>query len=565
MDAAVFQPKEVRGFLVSQVGYDAGRFKQAVLRATDADWMTGSRFAILDVYNEKTYLEGDVLLWGEKWMSTWWTVDFTSLYRKGTYRIHIWRNRKELAQSDPFEISENQVWDKTVEAVAFTQFEERAAKARHGSGWKDCGSDWRECGSHTFALIGQCDLLHFGFEFMPLAEQKRLGDIIRTGCRYLCLLMEKAKSAGYPEGAIAHEIPNHAVVIPGDAASASMALGYASRLLFDWWPEECGDWLHRSRSLFDFFLSTEPWQDGGFSAMNRGLPQDFVPEGFMTRDLSMALWAGLQLYASGIVTIREKLIGLVEQILSRQITEEEAEFGFWGHFREFSGSRHSEKANTHHDVGHDTGTVLAFNVLPLMEFCQRFPGYSGTPAVRKAVENFAAHFAEPACRANPFGLLPQGVFDGEGLLDFCGPWHGTNVTYGYFASMAVRLAAFAKLPYLYEAAVGNIQWICGLHAGVTRESMAGSVIWRETIPEGQAISYSQILGVGRRCAGGWTDIRGTVVNGFATNPQFTLQVPPTQKNDGPWLFTEEDWVPHSGGFLSAVAVMRAHFSAPWNQ
>ena len=131
--------------------------------------------------------------------------------------------------------------------------------------------------------------------------------------------------------------------------------------------------------------------------------------------------------------------------------------------------------------------------------------------------------------------------------------------------MAVRLAAFAKLPALYDAAVGNLQWVCGLHAGVTAEAMAGCVVWRETVPEGMALPYSQILGVGRRCVGGWSDIRGTILNGFATNPQFTLQIPPTRENDGPWLFTDEDWVPHAGGFLSAVAVMRAHFAVPWNQ
>ncbi len=564
MDAVSFKPKQTQGFMVSQVGYDAGRFKQAVLRSTDPAWMDGCRFDARDVYNSKIYFEGEVLSWGEKWGSVWWTADFTGLYREGTYVLHVSRNGQEVTRSDPFPISENQVWNQTVEAVAFTQFEERAKKARHGSGWKDCGSDWRECGSHTFALIGLCDLLHFGFEFMGTDQQKRLGEIIRTGCRFLCLLMDKARSAGYPEGAIAHEIPNHAIVLPGDVASASMALGYASRLLFDWWPEESSDWLRRAKSGFVRFLAMDPYGEGGFSGMNRGLPESFSPEGFMTRDLSMALWAGLQLYSSGMVEVKAQLFSLSEQILDRQIGLEQAESGYWGHFREFASTPHSEKANTHHHVGHDTGTVMAFNVLPLMEMCQRFFDNTKTPRIRKAVCDFAEHFAVPACSANPFGLLPQGVFGDEGLLDFCGPWHGTNVTYGYFSSMAVRLAAFASQPALYNAAVGNLQWICGLHAGVTVESMAGSVVWRETIPEGVALPYGQIIGVGHRCAGGWSDIRGTIVNGFATNPQFTLQVPPTRGNDGPWLFTDEDWVPHAGGFLSAVAVMRAHFAVPWN-
>ncbi len=614
MDATKFIPKQIHGFLVSQVGYDAGRYKQALLRSTDSSWMNNCHFEVRDVYNNSVYLTGDVVNWGEKWASTWWKIVFTDLYREGTYRILVLRGTEELAISDPFKIAENQVWNETIEPVAFEQFESRSKLARHGKGFKDCGSDWRECGSHTLALIGLCDLLLNGFEFMPVAQQKRLMDIIRTGCLFLCTLMDKAESAGYEPGSVAHEIPNHALVLPGDIASTSYVLGYASRLLFEFYPEDATDWLKRANLAFKRFLLVEPWKDGGFSRMNRGLPESYelggkseiyrledktemynseenaeinssnckletnIPDGNlkrgksktyfleekMTRDIMMELWAGLQLYSSGIVSVKEQLFLLTEEILSRQISKNDAEAGFWGHFREFSNSRHSEKANTHHDVGHDTGAVIGFNILPLMEMCTRFYEHPSTPRIKAAIVQFAKNFVIPACQANPFDLLPQGVFGEEGLLDFCGPWHGTNVTYGYFASMATKLAAFVGEPYLYQIAVGNIQWICGLHAGVTKESMEGCVYWRETIPEGEAIAYSQILGVGQRCVKGWSTIKGTILNGFATNPQFTLQVPPTKSNDGPWLYTDEDWVPHAGGFTSAVAVMRNHFSVPWN-
>jgi hypothetical protein len=487
------------------------------------------------------------------------------LFRSGTYRLHVLRAGDELAVSDPFIIGEHRVWDAALEPVAFTQFEERAARARHGAGWKDCGSDWRECGSHTFALIGQCDLLQYGFEFLGLEGQTRLAGIIRTGCAYLCSLMDKAKSAGYPDGAVAHEVPNHSVVIPGDVVSTAMVLGYASRLLHDFYPAEAADWLGRARAAFAYFQVMDVWKEGGFSGINRGLPEGFVPRTFMTRDLSMALWAGLQLYSSGIVSVRENLFRLADRILSRQIAQDQAEFGYWGHFREFEDAPHSEKANTHHHVGHDTGSVLAFNALPLVELCRRFFDHPKEPLYRKAVGDLVDHFLIPACRANPFGLLPQGVFDGQGLLDFCGPWHGTNVTYGYFASMAVRLAEFTKRKELLDFAQGNFQWLCGLNSGITQESLKGCVVWRETVPKGAAVAYSQILGVGHRSVGGWTDIRGTIVNGFDTNPQFTLQVPPSVENDGPWLYTDEDWVPHSGGFLSAMALLRAHYNYPWNK
>ena len=62
--------------------------------------------------------------------------------------------------------------------------------------------------------------------------------------------------------------------------------------------------------------------------------------------------------------------------------------------------------------------------------------------------------------------------------------------------------------------------------------------------------------MGRQSVGNWTGIRGTIPNGFSTNPQFKLVVEPTVENDGPWLYTDEDWIPHGAGWLSALAHMR---------
>lgn len=564
MDATAFKPARVTGFLVSQVGYDARLVKHALIRSTEGAFADGAQFEVRDAYNGRVFASGSVARWGEKWGSTWWTVDFTALDRSGCYRVHVSRAGQELLVSDPFEIGESVVWNSTVEPVAFAQLEERARQARHGRGWKDCGSDWRECGSHTFTIIGLCDLLQYGFYYMPPEQQRRLSGIIATGCDFVLDLMAKAESAGYAPGAVAHEIPGHALVLPGDVISAAMALGYASRMLFDHFPEKSALYLARAAQAFECFTHMEPWTEGGLSCLNRGIAEGYVPHGFMTRDLLMALWAGLQLYSSGRVAVRPRLFALAQEILARQIDEAHAEAGLWGHFWEFEDHHHSEKANTHHHVGHDTGTVLAWNVLPLLELCQRFYDDPQIEPVRRAIGDFARHFALPACQANPFGLLPMGVFDGEGLLDFCGPWHGANVTYGYFASQAVRLAETTGLKEFLDIAVGNIQWICGLNAGITAEAMEGSLVWRETIPAGTALPMSQIVGVGRRSVGGWAGIPGTIVNGFATNPQFTLQVPPTRANDGPWLFTDEDWIPHAGGFLSAVAVLRNHINVPWN-
>lgn len=87
-------------------------------------------------------------------------------------------------------------------------------------------------------------------------------------------------------------------------------------------------------------------------------------------------------------------------------------------------------------------------------------------------------------------------------------------------------------------------------------ALAGCLKWKDEIAPDRAISYSQIWGVGNRYAGGWNDIVGTICNGFDVNPQFQFRVPPAAAYDSPKLFTDEDWIPHAAGWISALARMR---------
>lgn len=150
----------------------------------------------------------------------------------------------------------------------------------------------------------------------------------------------------------------------------------------------------------------------------------------------------------------------------------------------------------------------------------------------------------------------MGYFAGEGLLNFCGPWHGFNTAITYGASLAAQLENFNGDRAFREIATGNLQWITRLHSGITRESLKSNTFWREEMPDGQALPYSQIEGVGRRRVGNWTGIIGTIPNGFDVNPQFQIVVKPTLVNDGPWMYTDEDWIPHAGGWISTLAHLR---------
>ena len=561
---------EVSGFLTSQVGYDLGDPKRALIRSHKRSYLPEDATYQVLLAGDKgcgdaPVLSGDVHYWGEVWQAHWWEIDFSALQDAGNYVIVVHATapddhvRHTLLRSEMVEVGENLLWKKTVEPIALEQMEARARLARNGIGWKDCGAEWREANSHASTLIGLCELLSLGFEWLTPDQIERLRRQILHGCDYLALLQDAGSRVGAPPGALVHEIPNHLVVIPGDSAQAVVALAHAGRLLADTHPEKSAEYIHRAaRAMNYLILEAEPYKGGNFSAMNHGAPDDFeVPDEFMTRDLAMMMWGCVQLFAGGQTSYKRHAIRFAREIMARQVPEKEAEDGLHGHFYTFASATITEKANCHHHVGHDTGTTFPHFIAPLLDMATRWADHPDVPLWHSCVRRFAEGYLVPACKRNPFYLLPMGVFPGEGLLSFCGPWHGINTSYGFGAMLAVACEGVSPDPALRQIAVGNLQWFCGVNAGITSKSFDGCVIWRDEVPEGQAVAYSQIYGVGRRWTGNWTGIRGSVANGFDVNPQFQLVVEPTVANDEPLLYTDEDWIPHGAGFLAGLSALRA--------
>jgi hypothetical protein len=557
---------DVNGFLTSQVGYDLGDPKRALIRSYREDYVPeGAGYRVVPVTAEDAatapVLAGEVRYWGEAWHAHWWEIDFTDLEEAGSYVIDVRTPGGEtLFTSDPVEIGDNLLWERTVEAIALDQLEARARLARNGIGWKDCGAEWREANSHATTVIGLCELLSVGFEWLTAEQVARLRAQIIRGCDYLAILQDAGQRIGAPKGALVHEIPNHLVLIPGDTAQAVVALAHAGRLLADTHPERSQAYIERAARAMDYLiLEVEPMGGLNFSAMNHGAPEDFqVPDELMTRDLAMMMWGCMQLYAAGQTAYRRHAVRFARRVMARQVPQARAEDGLYGHFYTFDTADITEKANCHHHVGHDTGATFPHYIAPMLDMATRWATHPDAERWRDCVRTFAEGYLIPACQRNPFYLLPVGYFAGEGLLSFCGPWHGINVSYGFGAALAVACQGVSGDPALRQIAVGNLQWVCGLNAGITTRSFEGCVIWRDEVPEGRAVPYSQIYGVGRRWTGNWTGIRGTVPNGFDVNPQFQLVVEPTVENDEPLLYTDEDWIPHGAGFLAGLTALRGH-------
>ncbi len=557
------------GILVSCIGYEAGEAKRCLVRSDSADFLTeGARFSVEDTQTGNETLAGRFSFWGGRWGAFWWIADFTALDRAGRYRVKIpsdSTDRGESLFSDAFCIGPNILWSTTIRSVALDQLEERSRRARNGIGWKDCGTSWREANSHATTCIGLCDLISYGFPFLEQGDAERAYAQLYVGCSYLAVLQDKAEAIGHPRGALVHEIPNHLLVIPGDVAQAATAFAYASRLCADVDPKRSAEYLTRADAAFAYLMnSARPYGEAGFQRSNHGAAADYsVPDEWMTRDLLMRLWACTELYAAGRTALKDTAIMLAEEILGRQVPEVEAEDGLYGHFYLFGSKGPTEKANFHHHPGHDCGAVFPHYLFPLMDMARRWYDHPAAPRWRETVRRFAYGYFLPACRRNPFYLLPMGIFPGSGLLDFCGPWHGANVTLAFASALATDLEGFLGDQAFRDIAVGNLQWIAGLNAGVSADCFGGMCLWRPDLPTGRFFPYSQIHGIGTRSVGVWTDIPGTIPNGFSANPQFEFSVEPSVEADGPFFFTDEDWIPHSAAWMSALAkLMDRRFLKP---
>ncbi|GCE14635.1 cellulase N-terminal Ig-like domain-containing protein [Tengunoibacter tsumagoiensis] len=552
---------DMTGLLYSQIGYDIKDPMRALIRSTNPSYVPeGALFTLVNTSTEQVVIQKPVSYWGELWKSSWWELDFSELDDAGTYTLSVQAEGKELCKSDPFNVATHLLWDETLTIVALDQMEERARLARNQNGWKDCGSTIREVNSHATCLIGLCDLMNTGFQWLTHSEIERLAQQLLIGCNYLATCQDKAEKLGLGKGSIVHEIPDDMVVIPGDVAQCVVAFARTSRLIIERYPSQSDEYLERAVAAYDYLLEqAHPLGQSGFSPLNHGASADFqVPDEWMTRDLLMMIWGGMELWISGKTHYKERVIHMARQVLQRQVPRDRPEGEFYGHFYTFDHCDFTEKANIHHHIGHDTGGTFPNYIVGLIEMTRRWYDDPEAPIWRKAVEDFAYGYFLPACSKNPFYLLPEGYFKGQGLLVFCGPWHGMNTSIAFTATLATKLETFTGDRAFRKISVGNLQWIAGLNAGITQHSFKGCEFWHEEIEPSQVIPYSQIYGIGTRYVGCWSDIRGSIPNGFSVNPQFQLTVEPTQEADGPWLFTDEDWIPHSAGWVSALTILREH-------
>jgi hypothetical protein len=322
------------------------------------------------------------------------------------------------------------------------------------------------------------------------------------------------------------------------------------------------EYLDRARHAFVWIEKNGPIinpEEPIFFPSVHGAPQGTTPpkDQWMTRDLVMMMSAAVEIFKAGDHKYKDEAIRLARQVAKRQVPQDENEGGFYGHFytyddyTDFGNIKFTEKANIHCGAWSREGRIYnkgghyPHYLLPLIEMIKLWPSHQDAGLWQQVLQDFAYGYFLPVSKESPFFILPAGYYDDEGLLYFGSWYHGHNNIYGFAASLALEFQKYFKDDRFIDIATGNIQWIAGLNCGWKREK------------SDHYNSISMIAGIGSRSVESWSNIPGTIINGFSASKQFKI-FPPSLEKDLPAYLDDEGYIAHSLPYLAALARFRAY-------
>lgn len=543
----------------SQVGYDLDLPKIAMIQHNDSAFISkNSTFKLSQITNDKMVFSGTIIPQGKKWNKYWWRVDFTDCKISGSFYLTIidekqtlYKSRKEL----PLKISNDLLWNETWYKTALAHLKIRDSLSyKPEGGWKDCGSPLQEVSSHIIMLNALCDLIELTASELTDSEIEEVNKQLVVGANYVTQCQDKAKELGFQEGAVIHEMRENYKVVTGNVAKTAMILARISRLIKKDNTRLAQTYLERSVKAYNWISTYGPvlhWENSNNYAITHGAPYGMKrpPKEWMTRDLLMMMWASVELYKCGETKHKQNAIDYAKQIMARQVPQDKAEEGLYGHFYTYDSYEFTEKANIH--CGAWNANYKAYNqgghfphyIIPFIEMSTLWPNHKDANRWDSTVRNFAYNYFLPATNRNPFKILPAGYFKGIGLLNWSGWYHGHNKIFGYAAGLAMEFYRLYCDKQFIEIATGNLQWITGLHTG-----------FHENNPE---FSASMIVGVGNCYKKDWNNMVGTITNGFEADGQFKLEKP-SKETDLPTVFGDEGGIHHPAGWISGLSRLKAY-------
>jgi hypothetical protein len=557
-----FDPKNgVAGLLFSQIGYEVDYPVRIIIRLPGKDHLPEGASCRLVSVERGSSRTVPCKYWDALWGSHWWVAEFTGMWDPGEYNVEIYSEGTCVFRDNGLKVAKNILLDNTVELAAADMLERRVHFTKVGAGWQDAGTLWVESPAQSAMVIALEELLALIPEQLSPELKNRIYKQITVGCDYLVMTQEKAHELGFPSGAMSHDLLGHEKdVLPNDAMKAVIALDRAFWILPDEFEAKRSRYRDTAALTYSWLMErAKPLGSLGLSLFQRGLPEGTaIPKDeWQTRDLVTLCWASLEQWRNRNDKGKDAAIRFARQVMDRQIHRANAEGGFYGHFLEYGSMANSEKSWIHgivnNQFGADIGGIYPNYLMPIIEMLRLWPEHEDAAQWKETLQQFTYGYLIPACERNPFLIVPQGIFGEEGPIWFCGTFHGTNAIYGYTAALALELSKIFNEQRLKEIAYGNLLWLAGLNAGITRENLKACVIFSADIPEGVALPASMMHGVGNRCAGTWFATRGVICNGFSTGKQFVYDTEPLRANDGPFSLTDEDWIPHSAAWLTGLA------------
>ena len=548
------------GLLYSMIGYETGYPVRIVVRLPKKELLSDKAICRLTSVISGTQADTQCKYWGEIWNSHWWVCEYSSVSEESEWMAEIISDGKCLIRDIGLRTGKNILWNETADLASADMLERRVHFTKVGAGWQDAGTLWVESCSQSVMVISLVEILELGGVKVSNELRERIYKQITVGLDYMVMLQKKAVELGYPAGAMSHDLHGHEKdILPNDAVKAVIALARGARVLPESFTEKKSIYKQSAELTFRWLQTrAKPMGNYGLSLFQRGLPEGTkIPAGeWQTRDLVSLCWAAIELFKLNTEDSKEAAVDYARQIMARQIPEEKKESGFWGHFLEYDSMPHSEKSWIHGIVGKefgaDIGGVYPNYLLPLIEMTRLWSDHEDVTRWKETLKNFTYGYLIPACKANPFYIVPQGIFGEEGAVWFCGTFHGTNAIYGFTSALSMELYGIFKDPVLKEIAYGNLQWLAGLNGGITTDNLKACVVFSTDVPDGAALPASMMCGVGKRWAGTWFQTRGVICNGFSTGKQFVYDTEPKKENDGPFSLTDEDWIPHSAAWLTGL-------------
>ncbi|SIS73679.1 Glycosyl hydrolase family 9 [Zobellia uliginosa] len=537
----------------SQVGYDSHMPKNAMIQNTDSTFLSAdATFILKRASDHKKVLKGKIGKSTKKWNKFWWKVDFSACKTAGAYVLEIRDHNKPIFESKkelPITIGKKQLWDETWYATALSHLHIRDSLSyQPEGGWKDCGSPLQEVSSHIIMLNALCDLLELDKGHLSQAHKAEIHEQLIVGANYVALCQDKAQELGFKEGAVIHEARENLKVVTGNVAKTAMILAKISRLIRAKNPSLANAYKARSLKSYQWISEYGPvlhWDNTDNFAITHGAPYGMKrpPKEWMTRDLVMMMWASLELYKCGESEYKDKAVDYASKIIKRQVPKDRAEDGLYGHFYTYDSYDFTEKADIH--CGAWNANYKAYNqgghfphyLIPLIEMMDLWGDHPNAVSWKTCVDSFAFNYFLPATHQNPFKILPAGYYKNEGLLNWSGWYHGHNKIFGYAAGLAMEFYNLYDDDRFIEIALGNLQWITGLHSGFHDNT--------------EDFSASMIVGIGNRSKADWDAMTGTITNGFEADGQFKLSKP-KKETDLPTVFGDEGGIHHPAGWISGL-------------